>query len=372
MPPPRTTPDPQPSVSPDPSIGEDVARVWHDDDDDEEEEERIASGSGSKGYLSPSSSRAGLRGTGKGKGKARERSASGNDEDEVDGATEGYPPTKEEEAEARRVAENLRRWEIAERQRRKAARESASSVAPSLLTELRSSLFRRDSHRKVPPSGPGTHHALRTDDADGEDALPGGEGVPLEEMRTPTGAAFDAPPTPEPHENPFDTPMASRTSLNIPAQSAIMTESDSIPADFAQAAAAAGDSMAPKRPTLEASSSFANPAAAAAAAAAKKQPPPPPQPLDLPAPRSPPPRTGTPHADKPPEPIPPPRAEPPEPEPEPEGAQEREQVDDGPPVRWWHEWLCGCGEGPDRGGDHQVRLFPSCAFGRCVRVVDES
>jgi len=24
-------------------------------------------------------------------------------------------------------------------------------------------------------------------------------------------------------------------------------------------------------------------------------------------------------------------------------------------VRWWHEWLCGCGEGPDRGGDHQVR-----------------
>ena len=28
-----------------------------------------------------------------------------------------------------------------------------------------------------------------------------------------------------------------------------------------------------------------------------------------------------------------------------------------PPVRWWHEWLCGCGEGPDRGGDHQVRLY---------------
>lgn len=25
-----------------------------------------------------------------------------------------------------------------------------------------------------------------------------------------------------------------------------------------------------------------------------------------------------------------------------------------PDLRWWHEWLCGCGEGPDRGGDHQV------------------
>jgi hypothetical protein len=23
--------------------------------------------------------------------------------------------------------------------------------------------------------------------------------------------------------------------------------------------------------------------------------------------------------------------------------------------RWWHDWLCGCGEGPDRGGDCQVR-----------------
>jgi len=23
-------------------------------------------------------------------------------------------------------------------------------------------------------------------------------------------------------------------------------------------------------------------------------------------------------------------------------------------TRWWHEWLCGCGEGKDRGGDHQV------------------
>ena len=23
--------------------------------------------------------------------------------------------------------------------------------------------------------------------------------------------------------------------------------------------------------------------------------------------------------------------------------------------RWWTDWLCGCREGPDRGGDHQVR-----------------
>lgn len=30
------------------------------------------------------------------------------------------------------------------------------------------------------------------------------------------------------------------------------------------------------------------------------------------------------------------------------------RAEEEPEVRWWHEWLCGCGEGPDRGGDHQV------------------
>lgn len=28
-------------------------------------------------------------------------------------------------------------------------------------------------------------------------------------------------------------------------------------------------------------------------------------------------------------------------------------------TRWWHEWLCGCGEGPDRGGDNQVQASPT-------------
>lgn len=28
--------------------------------------------------------------------------------------------------------------------------------------------------------------------------------------------------------------------------------------------------------------------------------------------------------------------------------------DDQKEGRWWHDWLCGCGEGPDRGGDCQV------------------
>lgn len=28
-------------------------------------------------------------------------------------------------------------------------------------------------------------------------------------------------------------------------------------------------------------------------------------------------------------------------------------------TRWWHEWLCRCGEGPDRGGDNQVQAQPT-------------
>ncbi|KIO30761.1 hypothetical protein M407DRAFT_5506 [Tulasnella calospora MUT 4182] len=49
------------------------------------------------------------------------------------GATESYPPMKDEELETRRVQENLRRWEEAERQRRKAARDSRTARTPSTL-----------------------------------------------------------------------------------------------------------------------------------------------------------------------------------------------------------------------------------------------
>jgi hypothetical protein len=37
-------------------------------------------------------------------------------------------------------------------------------------------------------------------------------------------------------------------------------------------------------------------------------------------------------------------------------------------TRWWHEWLCRCGEGPDRGGDNQVlaqRIFGEMYWSDC-------
>ena len=48
-----------------------------------------------------------------------------------------------------------------------------------------------------------------------------------------------------------------------------------------------------------------------------------------------------------------------------EEARRREEEEaNRPPVRWWHEWMCGCGEGSDRGGDNQVG-FRSCRVWGC-------
>lgn len=111
-----STPEPLPSLppspGPDPDLpktratpfgsGEDVARAWHDDE---------PSGSDRKAL---NSRRGKGKGTGRGKGKGKGRARAGSDTDEEpdeeededeDGAATGYPPTKEEEAETRRVQE---------------------------------------------------------------------------------------------------------------------------------------------------------------------------------------------------------------------------------------------------------------------------
>ena len=81
------------------------------------------------------------------------------------------------------------------------------------------------------------------------------DGVPLEDLETPVAEQLiSSPPTPEP-ENPFDTPSASRTSLNIADHSAIMTESDSLPEEIGIGTKALVPNV-PKRPTLEGSASF--------------------------------------------------------------------------------------------------------------------
>ncbi|OBZ66995.1 hypothetical protein A0H81_12972 [Grifola frondosa] len=233
--------------------------------------------------------------------------------------TDGYPPTNDQEAESQRVAETLRQWEMAERQRRKAARDSAASAnaAPSFVSDVTrraSLLWPSRMSRRASSGGVGTHHMLRTTD----------DSVPLDNIDPHHAISI---PSPDPAENPFATPNASRISLNEPQQSAIMHASGDSASLSVETVPAPASSSA-SRPMLEA---YSLPK------------PPPPEPLGLPPPRSPPPRTATPHANRPPEPIPRPAVtHMTEDEPEPK------------PTRWWTEWLCGCTEGADRGGDHQA------------------
>ncbi|KIP11522.1 hypothetical protein PHLGIDRAFT_124689 [Phlebiopsis gigantea 11061_1 CR5-6] len=251
------------------------------------------------------------------KGKQRAENPFDGDEnpseDEYDSGEKGYPPTNDEETESKMIEENLRRWEAEEKQRRKSARESTSTVASSSLVSdvtRRASLLwpgRRRSRQQAPPEGPGLHHRIRTSE----------DGVALDDLDT----RLSAPPTPEP-DNPFMTPAASTVSLNAPEGSVIMQEAD--PAKVALSEESGSPTSRGKRPSLGRDNSVRQH--------------PPPQPLDLPAPRSPPPRTQTPHANRPPEPIPSPAPTPHQLEP------------DEPPKRWWTDWLCGCREE----GDHQA------------------
>ncbi|KAL4250731.1 hypothetical protein ABKN59_005468 [Abortiporus biennis] len=220
------------------------------------------------------------------------------DEDESGAPVEGYPPIQEDEAETRRVEENLRRWEMAERQRRKAARESAlgTNSSTTLVGDVtrRASLLWSGRSKRPSLGGVGTHHVLRnTDD----------NGMPMDNIDSPAPSA--------------------RPSLEA---TAVMSEStEPSAADKDNLTASRNGKATQKRSSLAASSTSTS------------QLPPPPQPLDLPKPRSPPPRTMTPHASRPPEPLPPPSP----------AIVEEEDIPSRP-TRWWTDWLCGCIESGDR------------------------
>ncbi|KAI0268671.1 hypothetical protein BC834DRAFT_866691 [Gloeopeniophorella convolvens] len=256
------------------------------------------------------------------------------------GNTEAYPPTTDEETESRRIQENLRRWEIAERQRRRAARDSTVSNSPSVVAGVarRATSFwtRRTSH--PPADGGGKHHALQTS----EDA------VQLDDIEA--SPSPSAPPSPSPSpalghlrtgpyartENPFADPPGSSSSLFVNAQAVSTPLDASASAVELQAPVAAAATPSSPSETLAVSDSGISLSTSVVS---------PPAPLDLPKPRSPPPRTETPHAKRPPEPFP-----------RPDSALSRPIADDedAKPVRWWTEWLCGCSEGQDRGGEVQA------------------
>jgi len=279
----------------------------------------------------------------KGKGRLVESPASFTDDDEGDtsdtttSSEEPGVPTRTEEAETRRVHENLRRWEVAERQRRKAARGVIPAGAPSGsivgdVTRRASLLWSGRRRYQRPPSGVGSHRALRTQESE--------DGVPLEELESspPISLTHSREPSMSHHpssrpnpDNPFENPSHIRSdstsSLNTPLRSAVMSESSD-------------PSFEPRTPTTHSSS-------LSSSRFKSKRGHPPPKPLDLPRPRTPPPRVTEPPTQN-------PSASISSPTTSSIPIDSQDHMIEVPEKRWWTDWLCGCSEGPDRGGDHQA------------------
>ncbi|KAI9456622.1 hypothetical protein F5148DRAFT_1223965 [Russula earlei] len=322
----RTSPEPLPSLLPSPSE-EDLGwkGPWNQSEDELDhqgvntsERSQFSKGKAkATGYQPPPSISCANDGTDEASNWSKQRST-----------TEAYPPTTDEGADTRRVQENLRRWEIAERQRWKAARESAPSMSSSIFADVarRASSFlsRRATH--PPADNGGKHHALQSDNLDEIEASP------------PASARPSPPNTPSPKQlgtepyslstNPFSDPSGSASSLFVNSQ------------PFTSDIGASASLVTIEDPTFSATG-LASPYPTKTSKIINV-----PAPLDLPKPLSPPPRTATPHANRPPEPFL--RLD---------SRMSRASLHDDveeKPVRWWTEWLCGCSEGPDRGGEVQA------------------
>ncbi|KAH8119383.1 hypothetical protein DFH11DRAFT_442587 [Phellopilus nigrolimitatus] len=347
-------PEPLPSLPPSPTE-EDLggASLWQSTEDERGQSQEILVVNNGKGKR-------------KGKGKAREVVL---DDGDSDGALSpnleaGYPPITDEEEESRKIEENLKRWEQIERQRRKATRDSVSSTAPSSIVgdvSRRASLL-WPSHlgggNRAAPNGAHIHTALRQTS---EDALPLSDlnNDPMSPGTSkPASPTFSSPisytatsaarilPIPPIVENPFEPPDSP-----IPLHS--------FPIDAEDASAATRLSSPPSATRVfQEDLPFDDQATVANVSSLRANssvfPPqnplhPPPRPIDLPSPKTPPPRMLTPGVivSSPPERVPPPaqmRLE----------AVTSEQNTPEQEHRWWTDWLCGCREGTDRGGDNQA------------------
>lgn len=174
---------------------------------------------------------------------------------------------------------------------------------------------------------------------------------------------------PSPVENPFEPPDSATPLTGFPggggSGSAVMRASSPPPPTPAGGRAPEGSpfddsAAASARPTLQATSSFSYPSSSSSSsqiphplASA-----PPPMPLDLPPPKTPPPRMRTPGATT--------VSSPPGRVSAPSTAHRMEQEQEGPERehRWWTDWLCGCREEKDRDNVRLPSLSP-CLYLYC-------
>lgn len=195
--------------------------------------------------------------------------------------------------------------------KRRAARESTANPQTfSVVADVSRRASLLWSRKPTHPShgGLGNHTALKTQESD--------DVLPMDDIAvTPT-------PSPTRSTNPFMN-SADTVSPFADPPTPVMEPSSKPPSPSPGENVNAESTAFTQRPALlTASSSFRRP--------------PTPKPINIPPPRTPPP------------PIPgftsPQVLSPPPTEPEEEPKE----------TRWWHEWLCGCSEGADRGGDNQV------------------
>lgn len=234
-------------------------------------------------------------------------------------------------------------WEVAERQRRKTARESSTpttSIVADVARRASALWTRRSSHHSV--DGGGKHRVLQTSD----------DHVRLDDIVA--SPLHSAPPSPSPSPSPGPSP--NQHPVTGPSPYARDPFADPLPGGSASSLFVnalptaeidpASTAVELQTPTSAAAPLITSPPAVPHSGKRFSVKVGAPAPLDLPEPRSPPPRTATPHAKRPPEPFP-----------RPDSRMERtaEEEEEAKPVRWWTEWLCGCSEGPDRGGEVQVR-----------------
>ena len=259
--------------------------------------------------------------------------------------------------------QTLKRWELAERQRRKSARESAQYTSgPSLLSSVTRTATlvlsgRTSIGTSVGPGGTRTFKSHETVDVARE-----GYAVPLDDIdhTRSSGDVTLLSPSPtlfsrntsldavtctasykDTSENPFVHP-SERTRPPTPLLTPV-TPTSMLPPSRTPSPSPFGDTHAQQavQGDLVMRVSTETHTDASKQSAANRTPfVPPPRPLGLPSLPD-----DVPHATQlqptsQPDLRPPPREDP----------EERQEV------RWWHEWLCGCGEGPDRGGDNQVRI----------------
>ena len=249
-------------------------------------------------------------------------------------------------------------WEVAERQRRKSARETAASTSSSIVVDVArraSALWsRRSSHHSV--DGGGKHRVLQTS----EDQVRLDDIVASPLHSAPPSPSPSPGPSPDQHpvsgpgpyvRDPFSDPLPGGSTSSLFVNALPTAEIDAASADVElQTPTSMAAPLFTSPPTASHSGKHLSAKVVSA-----------PAPLDLPSPRSPPPRTATPHAKRPPEPFP-------RPDSRMSRAADEEEVD-AKPVRWWTEWLCGCSEGSDRGGEVQVRLSPYTLTSRLASFI---